>query len=137
MTFVHGRKTKITIDGDDLSIYTKTTSFEDNVAMHDLTTYGPTRERKEYGAGLGDGKVTIGGTHNNSATGPRAILKPLLAAKAAVPFVFQPEGTGTGKQQSVVDVLVASYNESDPVDDYVQWTCELQMTGDLDETSQS
>lgn len=137
MTFVHGRKTFISVDAQNLSTYTKTTSFEDSVSMHDLTTYGPTRERKSYGAGLGDGKITIGGTHNDAAAGPRAILKPLMAAKEEVEFIFQPSGAGTGKEQSVVNVLVMSYNESDPVDDYIQWTCELQMSGDLDETDQT
>jgi hypothetical protein len=137
MTVIHGRHTKITIDAVDLSTYTKTTSFEDSVSMHDTTTYGPTRERKSYEAGLGDGKITIAGQHNNAAGGPRATLKPLMAAKEAVAFVFQPEGTGTGKQQSLVDVFVMSYNESDAVDDIIQWTAELQMTGDLDEDNQT
>lgn len=137
MSFVHGRKTKIMVNAVDLSIYTKTTSFEDSVTTHDITTYGPTRERKSYSAGLGDGKITISGTHNNAAAGPRATLKPLMVAKAEVPFVFMPEGTGTGKQQSLVSVIVMSYNESSPVDDMIQWTAELQMSGDLTEANQS
>lgn len=137
MAFVHGRHTFVSLDAVNLSTFTKQTSFEDSTSTHDLTTYGPTRTRKSYGAGLGDGKVTISGVYDDGAAGPRATIKSLKAAGDPVEFIFQPEGAGAGKPQSVVDVIVASYNESSSVDDYIQWTAELQMTGDLDETDQA
>lgn len=136
-SFTHGRNTFVSIDGVTLSTYIKTTSFEDSTDTHDSTTYGPTRTRKSYQAGLGDGKVTIAGMHKNDAAGPRATLKPLKAAGEPVELIFQPEGPGTGKPQSVVNVIITSYNESSAVDDLVQWTSELQMTDDLDETDQT
>lgn len=134
MTFIHGKGTVVTIDGSDLSAFTKTTSFEDSTDTHDTTTYG--QPRKTYASGLGDGKVTISGVYDDSATGPRAVLKALKAAGTAVTFVYQPEGVGSGLAESSVSVLVASYNESSPVDDMVSWTAELQMTGALTETDQ-
>jgi hypothetical protein len=137
MTFIHGRHTFVSINAVNLSTFTKTTSFEDGVATHDVTTYSPTRTRKSYASGLGDGKITISGVYDDTATGPRATLKPLMVAGAPVAFVFQPEGVGSGKPQSVVDVIVTSYNESSSVDDMIQWTSELQMTGDLVETDQA
>lgn len=137
MTFVHGRKTKITIDGDDLSVYTKTTSWESSVATHDVTTYGPTREDQSFAAGLGTGKITISGVYDDGVAGPDAILEPLMNAKVAVEFVLQVKGTGTGLPQKSCDVVVMSFNVSDPVDDQIQWTAELQRTGSVDRTAQS
>jgi len=133
--FVHSKHTVVTLDGVNLSAFTKTTSFEDSTSVHDTTTYG--KDRKTYAAGLGDGKITISGTADDTVTGPRAVIKPIKAAGTAVPFVFQPFGVGNGKAQSTVDVIVTSFNESSPVDDMVQWTAELQMSGDLDETAQA
>jgi hypothetical protein len=135
MAFRHGRHTVVTIDGTDLSTSTNSTDFNDGTDSHDVTCYGASR--KAYHAGLGDGKITISGVHNDDATGPRAVLKPLKTAGSVVPFVFRPEGTGSGKAQSAVDVIVVAYNESAPVADMIKWTAELQMSGDLDETDQS
>lgn len=137
MTFVHGRHTKVTLDGEDLSAFTKSTSWEGSVATHNVTTYGPTREDESYAAGLGTGKVTISGVYDNTATGPDAVIEPLMNAKAAVEFIFQPDGTGTGKAQKSCDVIVSSFNVSDPVDDMVQWTAELMRTGSVDRTAQA
>lgn len=137
MSFVHGKNTFVSLNAVNLSTFTKTTTFEDSTSTHDVTTYGPTRKRKSFVSGLGEGKVTIAGVYDDGAAGPRGTIKPLKAAGAAVEFIFQPEGAGTGKAQSVVDVIVASYNESAAVDDMIQWTAELTMTGDLDETDQS
>lgn len=135
MAFVHGRNTVVKLNNVDLSAFTNSTSFGDETDTHDTTTYG--RDRKTYAGGLGDGTITIGGTHDNGVSGPRATIKPLKAAGAAVPFVFRPDGTGSGKQQSTVNVIISSYNESAPVADMIAWTCEMQMTGALDETNQS
>lgn len=138
MTFVHGRHTKCTIDGDDISIYTKTTSWENSVATHDVTTYGPTREDQEFAAGLGTGKVTISGVYDDTAlTGIDVVLQPLMDAKLPVEYILQVAGVGTGKPQKKCDVLVSSFNISDPVDDMVTWTAELQRTGSVDHTPQT
>jgi hypothetical protein len=135
MAFKHGQDTVVKLNAVDLSAFTNTTSFGDETETHEVTCYG--NSRKRYSAGLGDGKVTIGGVYDDGASGPRATIKPLKAAGTAVAFIFQPEGTGAGKAQSTVDVIIKSYNESAPVGDMISWTAELQMDGDLDETDQS
>lgn len=137
MAFTHGKNTFVSLNGVNLSTFTKQTSFEDSTSVHDVTTYGPTRTRKSKAAGLGDGKITISGVYDDSATGPRLTIKPLKAAGNSVAFIFQPEGVGAGKSQSIVNVIIASYNESSSVDDMIQWTAELEMTGDLNETDQA
>ena len=136
MTFVHGRKTKVTIDAEDLSTFTKSTNWEGSVATHNVTTYGPDREDESYSAGLGTGKITISGVYDDGVAGPDAILEPLMNAKAEVEFVFQAKGTGVGKPQKSCNVIVMSFNVSDPVDDNIMWTAELQRSGSVDRAAQ-
>lgn len=136
MTNFHGKGTVVKLNGVDYSEFANTTDFKDSTEAHENTTYG--RNRKTYKAGLGDGTISVGGFYDNTAvSGPRALFKPLKAAGDAVEFIYRPEGTGTGKAQSIVDVIITSFEESSPVGDMVTWTGELQMTGDLDETPQS
>jgi len=135
MSFKHGKDTVVKINGSDISPYTNSTAFSDETDTNDVTCYGA--ERKNYIGGLGDGTITIGGVYDDSAAGPRAVIKPLKAAKVAVPFIFQPEGTGSGLAQSSVNVIVKSFNESAPVAEQIAWTSELQMTGDLNEADQA
>lgn len=134
MAFRHGKDTVVTLNAVDLSAFSNSTAFNDETEANETTTYG--RNRKTYMGGLGDGKVTLQGVYDDGAAGPRATIKPLKAAGTAVEFVFQPEGVGAGKAQSVVDVIVTAYNETAPVGDVIAWTCEMQMTGPLDETDQ-
>lgn len=136
MTNVHGKLTVVMLNGVDYSEFSNSTDFSDSTDTHDNTTYG--KNRKTYHAGLGDGTVSVGGFYDTTAvSGPRALFKPLKAAGNAVEFIYRPEGTGVGKAQSRVDVIIASFEESSPVGDMVTWTAELQMTGDLDETAQA
>ena len=135
MAFIHGKTTVVSIDGDDISAFTNSVEFNDGHDIHDVTCF--TAGRKSWAAGLGDGKVTLAGVYDDGAGGPRATLKPLMAAGLPVTFLFKPEGTGAGKAQSSVSVLVTAFNESAPVADMIKWTAELQMTGALTETDQS
>lgn len=136
MTNVHGKLTVVKLNGVDYSQYSNSTDFKDGVETHETTTYG--KSRKTYSSGLGDGTVSVGGFYDTTkVTGPRGLFKPLMAAGEPVEFIYRPEGTGTGKAQSRVDVLVQSFEESSPVGDMVTWTAELQMTGTLDEADQA
>jgi hypothetical protein len=134
-TFIHGKNTVIKVNAVDLSAYTDTTDFDDSIETEKVTCYGATRHA--YGTGLGDGTITISGTHASDAAGPRKTLKTLKAAGTAVPFLFQPNGTGSGKAQSSVSVFVAKYKDSSPAAGFTKWTATLQMTGALDETDQT
>lgn len=135
MAFRHGKDTVVKLNAIDLSAFSNQTQFGDETEANETTTYG--RARKTYMGGLGDGKITLQGVYDDGASGPRAIIKPLKAAGTAVTFLFQPEGTGSGKAQSSVSVIITAFNETAPVADVIGWTCEMQMTGPLDETDQA
>jgi hypothetical protein len=134
MTFVHSRLTVVKFATEDLSDFSKTTNFERSRKQHDTTTYG--KESMTYAAGLKDGKITVGGTFDDSTADGPVIYEQYLDTGAAGEFVLQPAGTGAGKPQKTCQANVMSYNVSDPVDDMVQWTAELQITGDVDVTPQ-
>ena len=135
MSFVHGKNTAVTIDGNDLSAYANSVEFTRSAETHDVTTFG--KNSKVYAAGLKDGEATIEGIYDSTAgTGPGAVLRPLVGA-AAVTLVYRPEGTGSGKPEAEVDVLVTEYQESAPVGDMVTWTAELQLSDAIDDSAQA
>lgn len=134
MAFVHGKDTYISLDGDDLSAYTDTSSWEDTSEKHQVTCYGA--DRHAYAYGLGDGKLSFGGTYDNTNAGPKATIEGVKDAGALVTLIRRPEGTGSGLPQESVSVLVEKYTESNPVADMIKWTCDLQMSGNITRTTQ-
>lgn len=132
MTFIHGKNTYVSLNATDLSAYTKTTTYNRSADSHDVTTYG--KSSKVYVGGLLDSTITLEGVYDNGVSGPRGIIRPLLGT--VVTFVFRPEGTGSGKPQDTGSVVVTAYNESSPVDDVIQWTCELQGSDSITVTGQ-
>lgn len=133
MTFVHGKNTVVILDGDDLSAFTRTSNLERSADKHDVTTYG--KNDHVYQGGLGDGAASMAGIYDNTAsTGPRGVIEPLVGQ--VVTLIRRPEGTGTGKPQDSVSVLVEKYVETNPVDDMVTWSVELQPSDAVTSTTQ-
>jgi hypothetical protein len=132
MSFVHGKGTAVSIDGDDLSAYSTSVSFGRMADSHDVTTFG--KNSKVYQSGLKDGSASMEGIYDNTAsTGPGAVLRALVGG-AAVDFVYKPEGAGSGKPVSTVDVIVTAYDETAPVADMTTWSATLQLSDDIADT---
>jgi len=126
MTFVHGKNTFISLNGSNLSTFCNTSSITRSADSHDVTTYGA--DDHSYQGGLKDGTASIGGIYDNTAgSSPKAVVEPLVGS--VVSLIRRPEGTGAGKPQTVVNVLVLNYVETSPVADMVTWTAELQKSG--------
>lgn len=133
MAFIHGKDTFISLDGDNLSAFTNTSTLTRTADSHDVTTYG--QGAHVYAGGLQDGTAAIGGIYDNTAaTGPRGVIEPLIGT--VVVLVRQPEGVGAGKPTDTVNVLVTQYVETNPVADMVTWTAELQLSGPVASTVQ-
>lgn len=135
-TYIHGRNTRLVIGGSDISTFTDSTDVTDGRAVHKVTSYGPTRKRESKQLGLGDGKITIKGTHASEPTSPRKVLKPLMDQDAEVAFLLQHQGVGSGLPQLSVLIVVSNYNESLPVNDMIKWTADLEMSGDRSDADQ-
>lgn len=133
MAFVHGRLTVVKVATKDLSAFTKTSNIEQSGDVHDVTGYGATGHAKA--GGLTDGKFSMSGTYDSTATtGPRAVLQPLLATSVSV--TRQPEGTGTGKPQDVFTAVLSKYTETNPVDDMITWSADFDISGAVNSTAQ-
>lgn len=132
MAFVHGKNTFISLDGDDLSAYTNTSELSRTADSHDVTTYGKNAHVKE--GGLLDGTGSMAGIYDDTTAGPRDVIEPLIGTVVAL--VRRPEGTGSGKPQDTVDVLVTNYTETNPVADMVAWSCEFELSDDVTSANQ-
>jgi hypothetical protein len=134
MSRQHGKDTVVKLNAVDISPYTNSTTFNRSADTHDTTTYGV--DDKEFSPGLKSGTITLGGFYDTTAvSGPGASIEPLLATVTT--FLYQVSGTGSGLPQKTCQVVVAAYNQSSPVADYVTWTAELTVTGAVDATPQA
>lgn len=133
MAFVHGKNAFVSLNASDLSTYSNNVVFGRVADSHDTTTFG--KNAKTYQGGLTDGTCTISGIYDNGAAGPRAIIEPLIGS--TVELIYRPEGTGSGRPEDTVDVVVTSYEETAPVADMIAWTCELQLSDDVATVDQS
>lgn len=133
MAFIHGKETVIKLGASDLSAFTNTSTFTRTADSHDVTTYG--KDDHVFAGGLGNGTASMGGIYDNGATGPRDVIEPLIGTE--VVLTRQPEGTGSGLPQDVVDVIITSYVETSPVADMVSWSCEMQLSDAVNSTNQS
>lgn len=134
MAEVHNKLTYVSLDGDDLSPFLNDSDWTRSPDVSDLTTYG--KDNKVYKGGLGDGSTDLSGKYDDTAgTGPRAVIEPLVGTN--VTLVYRPEGTGTGKPQRSVDVVVGEYKETAPVAGYRMWTVKLQHSDDVTSSTQA
>jgi hypothetical protein len=134
MTLIHGKNTVVKLATHDISTYVKSSEFARTSDVHDVTTYG--KGSHVYAGGLLDGTAKMDGVYDSTAsTGPRAVIEPLIGTE--VVLTRQPEGSGAGKAQDVVDVIIKGYTETSPVADMVTWSCDMQMSDDVVSTAQS
>lgn len=132
MAFTHGKSTVIKLNGSNLSAFTNTSDLGRESDSHDVTTYG--KNSHVFSGGLLNGKASMAGIYDNTAIGPRDVIRPLVGT--VVPLIRQPEGAGAGKAQDVVNVLVLDYVETNPVADMVSWTCSMQLSDDINSADQ-
>ena len=133
MTEVHSKNTYVSLGGKDLSQFLNDSDWTRSPESHKLTTYG--KNSNVYRGGLLDGSSDLSGKYDNSVTiGPRAVIEPMVGTNQTL--IYRPEGTGTGKPERSVDVLVGEYKETHPVSDYVMWTLKLTHSDDVTRTTQ-
>ena len=128
-----GKNMVVLINGVDISQYCDSNEHHKKSEVQKTTTYGKNAHTKE--GVLLDGNGSIGGVYDSSqVAGPRAILNALVGQ--TVPYIRRPEGTGTGKPQDLVNVVVGEYVETAPVADMVRWTCALDYSDEINSTPQ-
>lgn len=130
----HGRHTYISLDGTDISAYCSESSFDRSADSHDTTTYGATAHAVGDD-GLLKHSGSMSGLYDNTTSGPHDLITALIGTN--VTLVRRPEGTGTGLPQESMTVRVTKYSESNPVADYVKWSADFDVDGDITDTDQA
>lgn len=132
MAFKHGKDTVITLNAVDLSTFTTTSEFNRSADSHDVTAYG--KFSHVFAGGLLNATASMSGTYDDGVTGPRATIEPLIGT--VVTLIRKPVGTGAGRPQDSVSVLVIGYVETNPVAGMVAWSCEMQCSDEVTTTAQ-
>jgi hypothetical protein len=129
----HSKLTVIIINGSDISQFCTDSNCEQSSKTEDTTTYG--KDSEVYDPTLLSGAFGCSGKYDDSATGPRAVLKPLVGTKVTVQY--RPEGTGSGLPQDEFEAVITKYAETAPVAGYRLWSLETQPSDDWDSTDQT
>lgn len=134
MSRVHSKNTVIMVDGVDISAHCNTSEYDRTAGSHQTTGYG--MDDHTFAGGIRTNKLTLGGQYDSSETdGPRRVLHDRVGD--TVPVIRRVEGTGSGLPEDEFDAVIVNYKESAPVDDYVQWSAELQISGGVTTTAQA
>lgn len=139
-TWAHGKDTYVSIDGKDISKWTNTSELGKKAETHNVTMYGTTayadgRKPNEYYGGLVDATFKAGGVYDTTTSTGTAAIKSIEGKLVAL--IRRPLGTGTGKPEQTVQIIVTSYTESNPVADMVTWQLEAQCSGVISESTQA
>jgi hypothetical protein len=122
----HSKLTVIIIDDNDVSTFCTDSNCEQSAGTEDNTTYG--KNSQVFDPTLLTGAFGCSGKYDNSATGPRAVLKPLVGTSVTVKY--RPEGTGSGLPQDQFTAVITKYNETAPTAGYRLWSLETQPSDD-------
>ena len=134
MATKHSKFTVIIIDlVNDVSAFCTDSNCEQSSGTEDNTTYGKNAVVK--GPTLLDGAFACSGKYDDTSTGPRAVLKPLVGT--VVNIKYRPEGTGSGLPQDSFDAVITKYVETAPVAGYRQWSLETEPSDEWDSADQA
>lgn len=134
MAFTAANNVYLSVGGTNIAAYCGTIKVSYKVDSLDTTTFAAGGHT--YQGGMTDGSVSCDGTYDDTSSGPKAVIEPLMRNGQLVAAVYRPEGTGAGKPQQAFNVLVTTYDESSKVGDMIQWSSEMQVSGGVTDTTQ-
>lgn len=110
----------------EIGQFAQDSNCEESSGTEENTTYG--RDRQKFDPTLLNGAFGCSGKYDDTVSGPRAILKPLVGR--VVWFKYRPEGSGAGKPQDYFDAVITKYVETAPFAGYRTWALETQPAGE-------
>jgi hypothetical protein len=125
----------LSVDGTNIAAYCG--SIETSYSVNSLQTTTFSAGGHTYQGGMTDGSLSISGTYDDTASGPKAVIEPLMRDGQLVEAIYRPEGTGAGRPQQTFNVLVTTYSESSAVGEMIQWASEMQVSGAVTDTTQA
>lgn len=127
MAFSHGSLATLSVNSVSFTAYLNEASYADSIDFAETTTLGNTA--KQYVPGLDDGTFKCSGFFDPTADAALVAMK-----RAIVPFIYQPQGAGTGKVQYAGNCILTSYNIGTNVSDAASGDAEWQITGAVTRT---
>lgn len=122
----------IIVDGNELTVHITDVNRKRSGGTEDNTTLGKDDIVKD--PTLGTGEFGFSGKYDSAATGPRAVLDPLVNTK--VNIKYRPEGTGSGLPQDSFDAVITGYEETGAVAGYIGFVCSTEPSDAWDTTDQ-
>ncbi len=135
MAFVAANDVYFSLAGTNIAQYCG--SIEVSYSVNSLQTTTFSAGGHTYQGGMTDGSISLSGTYDNTASGPKAVVEPLMRDGQLVAGIYRPEGTGSGLPQQAFNVLVTEYSESSAVGEMIQWSASAQVSGGVTDTTQS
>ena len=132
MAFKHGRLAEITVATKALSLYMESADIGLKVDTSDTTTF--TNSWHTLISGLAGGQLSLVGYYDPTVTtGPASVLNAQIALNQAgtvTAVIFYPAGNNAGQGTShTFNCLITDYNESSNVNDRVNISATLLLTG--------
>ena len=129
MAFRHGKDTVFKLDTvasgnalTDISSYTDTSDLARTIETGETTTFGA--DNKTYVIGLADATISLGGKWDEDLdevmVGGNQIIRD---------FQYNPEGETSGRVEYTGDCILTNYTISNPLEDVVMWSADMQITG--------
>ena len=127
---VHGKDTKVYVNGYDLSDMFRASSIPAAAGTAETTTYG--KSDKAFIAGLKEATLSVEGLFDGDANKVDAVLQSILGASAKSIWTILPGGDVFDGRGVGVEGIETSYEVSSPIEDAVQVTAEAQSSSGRD-----
>jgi hypothetical protein len=128
--FVHGKNTKVYVNGYDLSDMFRASSIPAASGTAETTTYG--KSDKTFIAGLKEATISVEGLFDGTADKVDEVLAPILGASAKSVWTILQGGDVLGGRGVGVDGIETAYEVTSPIEDAVQVTAEAQSSSGRD-----
>ncbi len=128
MAFIHGKNTKVYIDGYDLTSYLNAGTLSMSVDTAETTVFG--LDSKTYISGLKDGSVSYEGLFDGTTLLVDYVFEAALGTDNVV-ISHCPQGDTAALHSYGGESVSTSYEVDSPVDDVVSVSAELNVSGDF------
>lgn len=135
MAFIHGKKSKFSIDNAagtliDISAYCEEVTLSNEIDTAETSTFGSTY--KTYVTGLIGASLSVSGRFDAAgATTVDSVLGGILGQEASLTFEYQPSNAAVSvtNPKYTGECICTSYEVSGGVGDMVGFSAEFQITG--------
>lgn len=126
MAFVHGKNTRVLINGTDFSYWLKQAQTQSSAETAETSAFGTTS--KTYVVGMTNSTMSLTGMFESTlTTGWDAVVTPLLGSETLPNVAVAPEGFAIGKRVTACSGIVTAYDVQGSVGDVV--TAGLSVQG--------